>query len=35
MEGEASASISKTLDSYRKNRDAASEKLFSTLYGID
>ncbi len=35
MEDYVSASISRTLDSYRKNRDAASEQLFSTLYGTD
>ncbi|MEO8119754.1 MAG: DUF3141 domain-containing protein [Rhodoferax sp.] len=35
MEAEASASISRTLDSYRKIRDSASEQLFSTLYGTD
>ncbi|MEC4718087.1 DUF3141 domain-containing protein [Noviherbaspirillum sp. CPCC 100848] len=34
MEGEAGASISRTLDSYRKSRDSASEQLFSTLYGV-
>lgn len=35
MEGEASASISKTLDSYRQIRDSVSEQLFSMLYGTD
>ncbi|MDO8249593.1 MAG: DUF3141 domain-containing protein [Rhodoferax sp.] len=34
MEGEASASISKTLDSYRQIRDSASEQLFFMLYGM-
>lgn len=33
MEGDVSASISKTLDSYRQIRDGASERLFSMLYG--
>jgi hypothetical protein len=34
MEGEAGASISRMLDSYRQLRDYSSEQLFSTLYGI-
>lgn len=34
MEGEASASITRMLDSYREARDSASEQLFSMLYGI-
>jgi hypothetical protein len=34
IEGEAGASISKMLDSYRQIRDHSSEQLFSTLYGI-
>lgn len=33
MEAEASAAISRTLESYRQVRDAASEQLFSMLYG--
>jgi hypothetical protein len=33
LEGEAGASISRLLDSYRQIRDSASEQLFSTLYG--
>jgi hypothetical protein len=33
IEGEAGASISRMLDSYRQIRDSASELLFSTLYG--
>lgn len=35
MEGDVSASISKTLDSYRQMRDSASEQLFALLYGTD
>lgn len=35
MEGDVSASISKTLDSYRQIRDSANEQLFSMLYGRD
>lgn len=34
MEGEAGASISRTLNSYRKVRDGTSEQLFSLLYGV-
>jgi len=33
-EGDASASLSRALDSYREIRDAASEQLFFALYGI-
>ena len=33
IEGEAGASISRMLDSYRQIRDGASEQLFFTLYG--
>jgi hypothetical protein len=33
METNVSASITRTLDSYRQIRDSASEQLFSTLYG--
>ena len=33
MEREASTAISRTLDSYRKIRYSASERLFSILYG--
>ena len=33
IETQASASISKALDNYRKTRDTASERLFSMLYG--
>jgi hypothetical protein len=35
MEGDASASITRTLDNYRKARDSASEQLFSMLFGIE
>ncbi len=31
MEGDAGASITRTLDSYRKARDSASEQLFSCV----
>lgn len=33
MEGEAGKAVSNALDSYRQFRDAASERLFSMLYG--
>ncbi len=33
LETDASASISRTLDSYRKIRDSSSEQIFSMLYG--
>ncbi|MDP3841561.1 MAG: DUF3141 domain-containing protein [Oxalobacteraceae bacterium] len=35
MEGEASVSISRMLDSYRQVRDGASEQLFNALYGTE
>lgn len=35
METEVSASISRTLDSYRKTRDSVNEQIFSMLYGRD
>lgn len=35
MEAQAGATISKTLDNYRKIRDRASEHLFSMMYGAD
>ncbi|GAB3551934.1 DUF3141 domain-containing protein [Noviherbaspirillum agri] len=34
MEREASAAISKSLDSYRLIRDSLSEKIFATIYGM-